>query len=400
MTSVQALAQSKSTEQQEVSRRILWLKNVVAGSFLIEVLLSWRMWSGERLFPKLPLLEFLPTASGSVDTIIFSLLIGLLLSIMVHPKPRVLIYFVLALVALLAVADQTRWQPFFYQYYFMLAALAYFGSSAQQHLALITCRWIVVGLYFYAGLQKANIYFVGEVFPWFVEPLVKTLPGTETFFLLFGLVVPFAEMGIAVALLRKGFRPLALVLACTMHVFILLMIGPFGHAWGTIVWPWNISMMILLFILFWCYEHPLPARLTFREHLFHKGTLFLFLVMPLFSFFNLWDSSLSASLYSGTVNRADLYLSKTLKQRLPAELQTFAVVQDNKFLFHYNDWAHLELGVLLPAEARLFKQVAMYVCGYANQPSDVTVVIHGKKTVFRADVATTYTCGSLGKDER
>jgi hypothetical protein len=71
-----------------------------------------------------------------------------------------------------------------------------------------------------------------------------------------------------------------------------------------------------------------------------------------------------------------------------------------RFLFRFDDWAHLELGVLLPPEARLFKQVAMYVCGYADQSSDVTLVIHGKKTVFRADVATTYTCESLGKYER
>jgi hypothetical protein len=181
MVFVRSFTQDKSADQLAVSYRISWLKNVVAGSFLIEVLLSWRMWSGERLFPKLPLLEFLPTASGNLDTIIFVMLIGLLTAVIVVPKPRVLIYLVLVLVALLAVADQTRWQPFFYQYYFMLTALAYFAWSSNQYVALTTCRWIVIGIYFYAGLQKANIYFVGQVFPWFVEPLTKTLPGAENF---------------------------------------------------------------------------------------------------------------------------------------------------------------------------------------------------------------------------
>jgi hypothetical protein len=92
-------------------------------------------------------------------------------------------------------------------------------------------------------------------------------------------------MGIAITLLLKGFRLLALALACAMHMFVLLMIGPFGHNWGTIVWPWNISMVILLFILFWRVELPLPKGLTLREHFFHKGILSLFLIMPLFSFF-------------------------------------------------------------------------------------------------------------------
>jgi hypothetical protein len=332
MVSVQVLAQSKTIEQQEVSHRILWLKNVVTGSFLIEVLLSWRMWSGERLFPKLPLLESLPTTSGGIDTVIFALLIGLLLSIMVHPKPRVLVYLVLVLVALLAIADQARWQPFFYQYYFMMAALACFAWSRKQHLALATCRWIVVGIYFYAGLQKANIYFVGEVFPWFVEPLTRVFPPTRDFFLLSGFVVPFAEIGIAVALLSQKLRHFGVVAACAMHLFILLLLGPLGHGWGVIVWPWNVSMMVLLFILFWRVQAPFLGTLTLKEHVFHKGICGLFVVMPIFSFVNRWDSYLSASLYSGTVNRADLQVSTRLQQRLPPELQTFVVAQDNQFL--------------------------------------------------------------------
>jgi uncharacterized membrane protein YphA (DoxX/SURF4 family) len=382
--------------------RITWLKIVVAGSFMLELLLSWRLWMGPRTFPKIPLLDIVPETSFYVDVSIFAILLCLLVVIMVHPKPRPYIYAVLFLVGLLAADDQMRWHPYFYQSYFMLAALAFFAWSPATHatgqsqtLALATCRWIVASSYFYAGLQKVNINFVGEIFPWFVHPVTRTFPATEPFLLFTGFAVPCIEMSIAVGLVIKVYRGYAVSMACAMHTFTLFVLGPLGHDWNKIVWPWNISMIPIVFALFWRVEQPLVTSLSVKELFLQKSILCLFVVMPVFSFFDLWDSYLSVAVYSGNTNSAEIVITKTLQQQLPSEVQTYVKSRGKELLLDYFDWSYNELGVATPPETRLFKSIARYLCLYVGQPSDVTLVVYGKPTLFRADQPITYTCATL-----
>jgi uncharacterized membrane protein YphA (DoxX/SURF4 family) len=392
-----------SPTEHFLARRIAWLRVSVAGSFLLEMVLSWRLWSSPRTFPKLPLFGIFPATPLYLDISIFIVLLGLLVVIIFHSRPRVFVYPFLTIVAFLAVADQLRWQPFFYQYYFILAALGFFAWSRAdkkgrgQHLALTTCRWMVASFYFYAGLQKVNPRFVSDMFPWFVKPITDVFPEAQPLLVASSFLVPFLEIAIGVGLLVKGYRTFAIVLACATHLFILLMLGPLGHNWGTIVWPWNVTMTLLVFILFWRVEQfpvtPLTVTpLTVKEHLLQKSLLIPFVVMPLFSFFNLWDSSLSATMYSGTGNTAHLLISKTVQKQLPNTVQAYLIRQNDKFLVDYVAWSFDELGDTPPAETRIFKGLARSLCTHARQPSDVTLLVYGKPTLFRADKPVAYSC--------
>ena len=49
--------------------------------------------------------------------------------------------------------------------------------------------------------------------------------------------------------------------------------------------------------------------------------LLLFGIMPLFNFFGLWDSYLSASLYSSNIKDATVYVSKTAKDKVPETIR-------------------------------------------------------------------------------
>jgi uncharacterized membrane protein YphA (DoxX/SURF4 family) len=392
---------NKHSSTDYLDIRIVWLRVVVAGSFMLEMLLSWRLWMGPRTFPKIPLLDIFPKTSFYVDVSIFAILLCLLVVIMVHPKPRGFIYAFLLTVALLAVSDQISWLPFFYQFYFMLLVLGFFAWShrhegKKQQLALTTCRWIVASLYFYSGLQKVNMEFVSNIFPWFVEPITHLVPAAQPFLIVSGVFAPFLEMSIGVGLLVKGYRTYAVVLAWAMHVFILLMLGPLGHNWGKGVLPWNISMMLFVFLLFWNVP-PLPSlAISIKDHVIQKSILALFVVMPIFSFFNLWDSYLSATLYSGNINSGYIWITEGLQKQLPNEVQTYVKHQGNKLYLNYFQWSYEELGVATVPETRIFKSIARHLCTYASQPSDVTLVVQGKPTWFRADKPATYTCATLG----
>src|SRR5215203_1960461 len=153
----------------------------------------------------------------------------------------------------LVLQDQNRLQPWFYQYSFMLGAvgLCNLGRLSAEG-ALNTCRLIVAFTYFWSGLQKAQVSFAENVYPWLIEPLVSHLPSEAASALGHGAyAVPVMETAIGLGLLVRPLRKPAVVAAILMHAFILFSLGPWGHDWNSVVWPWNLAMVAFDIILFW-----------------------------------------------------------------------------------------------------------------------------------------------------
>lgn len=216
------------------------------------------------------------------------------------------------LAVFLALGDTSRLQPWFYQYSFMFAALCLFGWGRMGALdALNVCRLIVAATYFWSGLQKANAGFFHNLYPWLVGSLTARLPNWAGGALLSGAyAVPVVEAAIGLGLLTRRFRGPAVIGALLMHAFIMLCVGPFGNNWNVVVWPWNFAMAAFVLLLFWRpTDTPSPLMILYPRRSFSPGfalraaVLVLFAFMPLLSFFGLWDSYLSSSLYSGAGKR-------------------------------------------------------------------------------------------------
>jgi hypothetical protein len=389
--------------------RLLWLKVALALALLSGFLLSARLWvSDSRYYPLTPVFEGLPAILSPVEGIWFISLLFLLTAIALVLRPRKPILAFIILAGLLSLFDQSRWQPWFYQYLFMLAALALYPWGEQdpkkQEAALNVCRLIVVSTYFWSGLQKLNASFVENLFPLLFEPLVALLPGfSKELVHPLGIVVPFIEAGIGVGLLTRRFRNVAIVLAVGMHVFIVFSLGPIGHDQNTVVWPWNIAMIAFVVILFWRSQSFSAKDVLFpRASLFHGLVLLLFGVMPLFSFFGLWDSYLSASLYSDNIRRATIYVSDTVKSSLPETIRDSALESggNEPNIISLTQWSHKELNVAPYPEDRIFKNVARRVCEYAEEPSEVELVVEGKPNpVDGSKKAEVYDCSGLKTGE-
>jgi hypothetical protein len=118
-------------------------------------------------------LDFIRAESGSRANI-FSALIAVLATLIIVPR-RTFFVAAFAAILLLAVQDQSRWQPWFYQYGPMLLAIALAGP-ARQDSASNTCRLIVIATYIWSGLAKLNPVFQEEMFPWLIGPLVRAWP--------------------------------------------------------------------------------------------------------------------------------------------------------------------------------------------------------------------------------
>jgi hypothetical protein len=124
--------------------------------------------------------------------------------------------------------------------------------------------------------------------------------------------------------------------------------------------------------------------------------------MPLFSFFGLWDSYLSASLYSGNTKRAEIYVSDNVKDGLPETVRGLVSTSetDGANTISIFDWSFEELNVPPYPEDRIFKNVAKRVCEYTEEPSEAMLVVKGKPNpIDGSREAEVYDCYGLKTGE-
>ncbi len=341
----QAAAQQKSAQTgtvpllawvSEDARAETALLLVLIGLMLGKVLSS-SLWQTRSDLVNVPLpgLEWLTPLSGMLSValpmVAFALAAGL------GPR-RLTGPIFLLVIALLCAGDILRCQPWVYGYTAMAAMLfLYCRQSGQQagtdvlhregqRCALHGARLIIIGTYFYSGLQKFTPEFGPDVLAWMLQPLDKLhgglaagLTGPLT------IAVPIMEMLLGVLLCIPGLRWAGIIGGIAMHLSILGLLGPLGHNWNTVVWPWNVVMILLLLVLFGG-----PARWSTRELLLPRLrlqswpqllSLLLFIMLPLLSLWNLWPAYFSSALYCGNIDKGYVYMDRVARDALPDEVQ-------------------------------------------------------------------------------
>lgn len=363
--------------------RALLLKAAVALAMLAGLLLARNLWLPTRTYPLAPVADALPALPDAVQQLGFVALLALLALVVVLPWPRLPLALFVTTAGLLSLWDQSRWQPWFYQYLFLLFALCFYpwgdpdAPDERRQRVLNACRLVVAGTYFWSGLQKFNVSFATDVFPWLVEPLVpsalRDLARTGA------LLVPVLETAIGAGLLVPGYRRLAVLLALGMHAVILYCLGPLGHNWNTVVWPWNVAMMAFVLTLFWRVPEIGPRELLWPGRSIVQGAaLLLFGVLPVLNFFDRWDAYLSAALYSGNTVRAEIVLPTGTRDALPPELRKHCPAGfDGACRVDLFDWSIEELNVpAYPAE-RVYRRIARQLAAHAPDPAAARLILRG-----------------------
>jgi hypothetical protein len=337
---------------------------------LASLLLSPKLWLSDRFYPQTPVWSGPHSIPAPFDRVVYAAL--LLALVLAAVKPRLTPIF-LAIAAVMVVFDQSRMQPWFYQYCFMLLALSLPAGGEN------ICRLIIVSVYFWSGVQKLNGGFAGDSFPWLAEPL-RIVP------IWVGYAVPFLEAGLAIALLFRPTRRAAVIFAIAMHAAILAAIGPWAHNFNTVVWPWNIAMAASAFVLFWNEGFVWPKRSRLA-----RVVLVLFTIAPALSFVGLWDNYLSWALYAGNRNEGDLYFSDAVYDKLPPAVQDYVTDEGpDRDGLNVGEWSFGELNVPAYPEERVFRQVQRSLCRYGQ----VTLVMQGKRTLFGGRQRATFTCAA------
>ena len=382
---------------QYLTRTII-TKQILILFMAFGLLLSEKLWVSTRYYPQVPVFPFIPITSFPFDYSIYLTALALLLVSLFRINKRLPVFLFLLLAAFLALSDQSRWQPWFFQYFMMLTALIIYPfhkHKEKRELALTMCCFIIASIYIYSGLQKMNSIFPSQIFPWMIQPLTNLAPSINSFLFASGYSIPLFETSIGIGLLIQRLRLPAIIAAVGMHLSILGILGPWGHSWNSVVWPWNIAMCLLVVTLFFANTSlRLSQIFSFKNKLIIAIT-FLFGVLPAFSFADLWDSYLSASLYSGNTKSAGITINHEDLQKAPY-LRNFATATKEGGFIDLNSWSFSELNVPAYPEKRIFKGIAKSLCNTLNNSPAIQLHINNKPH-WISGVSTTevYSCMQL-----
>ena len=131
-------------------------------------------------------------------------------------------------------------------------------------------------------------------------------------------------------------------------------------------------MMFIAYILFYKSEAFKIQQIRNMLH-YHsiKLVAFVFLLMPLFNFFNLWDSYLSSNLYSGNTSGGVIYVSDSVEAKLPEAIKPYCIGELNQNQITIKYWCMMELGVPAYPEKRNFEAITNTFYQYASDSSEI-----------------------------
>lgn len=354
-----------------LTQRLDLIKLVTLLGMLCSVLLSYNLWAGQRWFPRVPLFDGFIPLQAPYDFIYFGLLLLFIVLAFVSQTKTWLVILILFNV-FLCIDDQNRLQPWFYNYNLILLIFLFYKNRVDEPnnytSVFISIQLLVALVYIYSGLQKLNTMFVSQTFDWMISPLSSMFSERQMgIFHKLGYAVPYVEMFTGLALLFRSLRFIAVPLIILMHVFILIMLGPLGKSYNYVVWPWNLTMIVLNLLLFSNVQEErfFDISILFRSTCFYI-VITLMLIFPFFSFNNKYDSYLSSSLYSANTHDCKLILSDKAYNNLPFYIRHYVNKGTDNNVLYIKHWAIDELKVPCVPEYRIFTYLHTYIMKLTN----------------------------------
>ncbi|HMO63356.1 MAG TPA: hypothetical protein PKC39_13770 [Ferruginibacter sp.] len=325
--------------------------------WLLAKKIGWRIWLKDRLLPVAPVAD-LP--SWMHYTLLYCS-VALLIALLYKPWHRGLLCSLLICEVVSCLADQNRWQPWEYQYLFTLLTCLIFYRKKENIIPALAC--IAICIYLYSGLGKLNEGYL-QLF-WsnmFLKNYLHLSQAAISHKLLYysGYATALIEVTAALMLLYKRTQRSGAMLLILMHFFILVVLGPFGLRYNKIIWPWNVLMMVQLYILF-IQSGPVPFNL---ERLFTgwgKIVLLCWGILPALNYAGLWDSYLSSKLYAGNLPQMVLCIEtgEELNQLKRFTNKTYKYnICNGLAMVNLQTWAMKETNVPPYPEIRVYRQMS------------------------------------------
>lgn len=316
-------------------------------------LFSYKLWHTDRLYPLVPPFDFLENIPNYIHLGLFWVAIIGIFFVAFDQKNKLLIAITLMVEFCSCLLDQNRWQPYEYQYLITLLFLLCYQRNSKQFLNYFS--FLIAIIYVHSGLHKFTGAFLFTVWE---NMILQRFFGFEKgsidslFVHYSGLSLGFLEFFAALGLLFSKYRKLAALLLIGMHLFILCLISPIGLNYNSIVWPWNIAMILFLYILF-CGEKESYISWVNLLAGFNKFHFLYLGILPIFCFFGWYDNFLSFNLYSGTSKRLEICIkNKEKATKYASFLSHESWFCNSNTVLKVNDWSLKEMNIVTYPEDR------------------------------------------------
>ena len=379
------------------------MRSWLALGSLILVAGSWRLWTPQQLFPRVPLFSFASAWSDQWDYAITWICLALwLLATAVLAIPQAspkLARWAAACYSVLFVAlvilDQHRLQP--WGVHIAICLLIVTAFEARQLLSWLLA--FTASIYIYSALSKFDAQFLHTVGQDFLQGLLRVWPGSfaalsDSGRFALAALFPMGELLCGLGLLWSRTRRLALAMAISMHATLIGILGPWGlaHSWG-VLW-WNV-VFIGLNILMWRQLSEFRAITSFSfDFRGEKGSslgvawwrvgvsvlCWAMCVIPLGERFGVVDHWLGWALYAPHSSRARIEVLAGSADQQPEMVRRFVLAQTEGIAaWDYvavERWSLETLGVPVYPQQRFYVAVARAV-GQSTDEYGVRVTLMG-----------------------
>ncbi len=327
---------------------------MISASIIASLIVAQRGWVlDKRTYPHLPILDNLSIAQP-IEPLLYGVMLVALLVFNFNSRKK-LFAAIFAIAAICTIAlDQTRLQPWLYLFSVMFLLGASLNSATASTSVINALRLCILGTYLFAGLQKLNLNFCQTVIPIMLDKVIPDFPSQMGWTI--GIPIAIAEATLALLLVFARTSKVGAYMAILFHAITLWLITQLN--WNAVVWPWNISMMILVYLLF-IRAKPSGALTLVKPDSPQKViALLLFLILPVLNFFGRWDNYLSSSLYSGNVPVLRIQVNEEDEAALPSSIGEAVDISDKKVpTLIVERWAMDELGIPPYPEVRSLEKL-------------------------------------------
>ena len=380
--------------------------------------MSLPLWLHDRLFPLAPTFGSFPSFGKPLDIILLGLL-GLSLVANLFLSDRRIQIATLALLGILLLQDQMRWQPWVYVYLLISLPFIFIPKKGEEKdvyeniWALRSIQVLLIGVYFWSGVNKFNPGFTEVTYQLMLTKLFGFPEGSslhQTKWL--GYVIPFIEAAVAIGLFFVKTRKYAFWGVIFTHLVIIsYLVSMLGDAGNPIVIPWNVAMMIFVFLAFFGQNNKIVFREAKPKSKKRKAKqkqapvptfsrVFLLLIvltwfMPALRLVGAWDNYLSFNLYTDSIKYLYIGVRGDALESLPPELNKYYsannVLEEGQTIDAFA-WSFDELNVPIYPERRVYKAISRHFCEQSTNSAQNYMFIE-YQLPFSLDNADVFRCG-------
>lgn len=321
-------------------------------------LLTWRIWTVNRILPTAPALDFLDNVPAIIHTGLF-VLSGLLMVLLFFNSNKWLLITLLITEVLLCLLDQNRLTP--WEYFYTFIVLTFLINRKTSDIIPASIALILISTYFYGGLCKLNQGFLDVVWSKMILKYFLKVPPdiiAKKWIYYCGYLLAAGEIMGGIGLLFTRTQARSAIALIVMHIFILVLFSPLGFSGYRPLWPWNIAMILLLYFIFLDKKNKAVNNFLSLAKGWNKLVVLCWGILPLASFYGYWDKNLSSNLFSANIPKLIICVADTSKCK---ELQRFCSRKDTKNTCHglakidIQSWAFIETGASVYPEIRTYR---------------------------------------------